>query len=91
MAKVEKKEKTKAKEKPAAPGKSASAGKQAQALSRWRSMKEEELLTEARGFRQELFNLRLRQQTGSVEKPSRMRDLRKDIARIETILRAKRA
>jgi large subunit ribosomal protein L29 len=76
MAK-EKKEKTKEK----------TAGKRAQDLSRWRSMKEEELLTEARNFRQELFNLRLRQQTGSVEKPSRLRDLRHDIARIETILR----
>jgi large subunit ribosomal protein L29 len=51
-------------------------------------MSKEELLTEAKNFRQELFNLRLRQQTGAVEKPSRIRDLRKDIARVETILTA---
>jgi large subunit ribosomal protein L29 len=81
MAKAEKKDKSKEK---------AGSGKRSQALIRWRTMKEDELLTEARNFRQELFNLRLRQQTGSVEKPSRMRDLRKDIARIETILRAKK-
>ena len=78
MAKAVEKEKVKDKK---------AGGKRQQALNRWRGMKEEELLTEARSFRQELFNLRLRQQTGSVEKPSRLRDLRRDIARIETILK----
>lgn len=63
-------------------------GKRLDALARLRGMSQEELLTEAKNFRQELFNLRLRQQTGAVEKPSRIRDLRKDIARIETILTA---
>ena len=62
------------------------AGKCQQALARLRGMSEEELLTETRNSRQEIFNLRLRQQTGSVEKPSRLNDLRKDIARVETIL-----
>lgn len=66
-------------------------GKRHEALSRLRSLSKEELLTEARNFRQELFNLRLRQQTGAVEKPSRIRDIRKDIARIETILTAQKA
>jgi large subunit ribosomal protein L29 len=61
-------------------------GKRADALSRLRGMSKDELLTEAKNFRQELFNLRLRQQTGAVEKPSRIKDLRKGIARIETIL-----
>jgi large subunit ribosomal protein L29 len=66
--------------------KKTASGKRQQVLSRLRGMSEEELLTEARNHRQELFNLRLRKQTGAVEKPSRLRDLRRDIARIETIL-----
>jgi large subunit ribosomal protein L29 len=37
-------------------------------------------------MRQELFNLRLQQASSQLEKPSRMRVLRKDIARIETQL-----
>jgi large subunit ribosomal protein L29 len=61
-------------------------GKRAEALDRLRGLSKDELQTEARNFRQELFNLRLRQQTGAVEKPSRIKDLRKGIARIETIL-----
>ena len=61
-------------------------GKRQDALARLRVMSQEELLTEAKNFRQELFNLRLRQQTGAVEKPSRIRDLCKGIARIETVL-----
>ena len=63
-------------------------GKRAEALARLRSLSKDELLTEARNFRQELFNLRLRQQTGAIERPSRIRDLRKGIARVETILTA---
>jgi len=43
-----------------------------------------ELAVKGRDLRQELFNLRLQQATAQLEKPSRMRLLRKDIARIET-------
>jgi len=66
-------------------------GKRSEALARLRGLSKDELNTEARNFRQELFNLRLRQQTGAVEKPSRIRDLRKGIARIETILNQSKA
>ena len=66
-------------------------GKRLDALTRLRSMSKDELLTEEKNFRLELFNLRLRQQTGAVEKPSRIKDLRKGIARIETILTQSRA
>ena len=45
-----------------------------------------ELQAKGGDFRQELFNLRLRQSTGQLDKPSRLRDLRKDIARVETLL-----
>ena len=46
----------------------------------------DELRAKGRDLRQELFNLRLQQATSQLEKPSRMRNIRKDIARIETQL-----
>ena len=45
-----------------------------------------ELHAKGRDLRQELFNLRLQQASSQLEKPSRMRTLRKDIARVETQL-----
>jgi large subunit ribosomal protein L29 len=50
------------------------------------SLSKDELLTKERDMRQELFNLRLRQQMGGLEKPSRITELRKDIARVQTVL-----
>ena len=43
-----------------------------------------ELLAESRNWRQDLFNLRLQQASAQLEKPARLRTLRRDIARIET-------
>ena len=37
-------------------------------------------------LRQESFNLRLQQVSGQMEKPSRLRDIRREVARIETVL-----
>jgi large subunit ribosomal protein L29 len=48
------------------------------------------LLTKRRDLRQESLHLRLQQQSGQLEQPSRLRLLRRDIARIETEL-SKRA
>jgi len=45
-----------------------------------------ELLAEGRNLRQEIFNLRLHQASAQLEKSSRIRILRRDIARIETRL-----
>ncbi len=45
-----------------------------------------ELSAKGRDLRQELFNLRLRQATSQLDKPSQMRTLRKEIARLETQL-----
>jgi large subunit ribosomal protein L29 len=42
-------------------------------------------------LKQEAFNLRLQQQTGQLEKPSQIRAIRRDIARIETAITEKRA
>ena len=53
----------------------------------------DELLTKRRDLRQESLHLRLQQQSGQLEQPSRLRLLRRDLARIETELshRAKKA
>ena len=45
-----------------------------------------ELVASSRDLRQEMFNLRLQQASSQLEKPSRLRLLRKDIARVETRL-----
>jgi large subunit ribosomal protein L29 len=46
----------------------------------------DELLTKRRDLRQETLHLRLQQQSGQLEQPSRLRLLRRDLARIETEL-----
>ena len=43
-----------------------------------------ELAALGRDMRHEMFNLRLQQASAQLEKPARLRTLRKDIARIET-------
>ena len=49
-----------------------------------------EIATKIRESREQLLNLRLRKQTGQVEKTHELRSLRKDIARLETELTAKK-
>ncbi len=49
-----------------------------------------ELLAESRNLRQELFNLRLQQASAQLEKPARLRVIRRDIARMETRISALR-
>jgi len=46
----------------------------------------DELLTKRRDLRQESLHLRLQQQSGQLEQPSRLRLLRRDIARLEAVL-----
>jgi large subunit ribosomal protein L29 len=46
----------------------------------------DELLTKRRDLRQETLHLRLQQQSGQLEQPSRLHLLRRDLARIETEL-----
>jgi large subunit ribosomal protein L29 len=43
-----------------------------------------ELSAKGRDLRQEIFNLRLQQASSRLEKPARLRTLRRDIARLET-------
>ena len=49
-----------------------------------------ELAAMGRDLRQELFNLQLQKASSQLEKPSRLRSLRHDIARVETRLSAVR-
>jgi large subunit ribosomal protein L29 len=48
-----------------------------------------EITTKLRETRDQLMQLRLRKQTGQVEKSHELRDLRKTVARLETILKQK--
>jgi large subunit ribosomal protein L29 len=48
-----------------------------------------EITTKLRETREQLLNLKLRKQTGQVEKTHELRTLRKDIARMGTILTEK--
>jgi large subunit ribosomal protein L29 len=50
-----------------------------------------EINNKLRETREQLLQLRLRKQTGQVEKTHELRTLRKDIARLETILNQKKA
>ncbi len=50
-----------------------------------------EITTKLRETRDQLLQLRLRKNTGQVEKPHLLREYRKDIARLETILKQKQA
>jgi large subunit ribosomal protein L29 len=52
-----------------------------------RELTDAEAQAKLRDLRQELFNLRLQQQTARLERPSRIREVRRIMARIETILR----
>lgn len=43
-----------------------------------------ELAAKSRDLRQELFNLHLQKASAQLEKPARLRTLRRDIAKVET-------
>lgn len=55
-----------------------------------RNLSDSELASKKKDARQEYFNLRLQQQTGALEKPSRLNELRKDVAKLETVLTERR-
>lgn len=59
-------------------------------LKELRALTNEELEAKVKENKKELFDLRLKQSTGSLEKPSRIQELRKNVARIKTILRERK-
>jgi large subunit ribosomal protein L29 len=56
-----------------------------------RDLSVEELANKGKEFLEEEFNLRFKHATGQLEKTDRLRKLRKDIARVKTIMREKEA
>ena len=52
-----------------------------------RELSTEEINKKLIETKQELFNLRFQQATGTLEKPSRIRDLRHTVARMKTVLK----
>ncbi len=52
-----------------------------------RELTDAEAQAKLRDLRQEMFNLRLQQQTARLERPSRIREVRREMARLETVLR----
>ena len=55
-----------------------------------RKLTTEELTKKVHDNKEELFNLRMQKATGMLEKPSRIHELRKEVARINTILNERR-
>ena len=52
-----------------------------------RKLSTEELNSKIKESKEELFNLRFQQATGNLEKPVRLRELRKQVAKMKTIIR----
>lgn len=58
--------------------------------SQFRDLSVEELQERERELSEQMFALRLQKVTGQLEKPHRVREVRRDLARLLTILREKR-
>ena len=56
-------------------------------INELRELSDEELKAMIAEHKEELFNLRFSSATGSLDKPHRINELRKAVARIKTILR----
>lgn len=52
-----------------------------------RNLTSAEIEQKISGFKEELFNLRFQLATGQLDNPTRIRDVRKEIARAKTVLR----
>ena len=57
--------------------------------SELREKSENDLHLRERELNEQLFKLRFQRSTGAMENPSKMRQVRKDIARIKTLLKEK--
>ncbi len=58
-------------------------------LKKIREMTDKELNAELLKLKTEIFNLRFQHVTGQLENPIKMRDAKKNIARVKTIIREK--
>ena len=55
-----------------------------------RDLATEELESKANELRGELFNVKVKRSTGQLENTAKLMQLRRDVARVETVLREKR-
>jgi large subunit ribosomal protein L29 len=51
-----------------------------------RNLNDEQLVDQARNLREELFNLRFQNSTGELENTGRLRDARRSLARVLTVV-----
>ena len=58
-------------------------------LNKMREMTDIELTTELEKMKKELFNLRFQHVTGQLENPVKKREVKRNIARVKTIMREK--
>ena len=65
--------------------------KSSKRLSDIRVMTEDQLEDEALKLKKEQFNLRFQRATGQLENTSRVREVRRDIARLKTVAKTKRS
>ena len=56
-----------------------------------RAKSDDELRTQLTTLKKEAFNLRFQRSSGQLENTSRVRDVRRDIARVQTVLTERRA
>ncbi len=56
-----------------------------------RDMSSEELVVKLGELKKDLFNLRLQHATNQLDNPTKIADVKKDIARVKTIIREKQA
>ena len=61
----------------------------ARELKELRANNPQDLKVKLNDLKAELFNLRFQHVTGQLENPIKMRDVKKDIARIKTVIREK--
>ena len=56
-------------------------------MEEFRKLSTEDLNKKIKENKEELFNLRFQQATGNLEKPVRLRELRKEVAKMKTTIR----
>ncbi len=56
-------------------------------IDKIRNMSQSELESEELKLKKELFNLRFQHVTGQLENPLKMKEIKRDIARVKTVLR----
>jgi large subunit ribosomal protein L29 len=73
------------------PAKKTTAAKTSSKADDFRAKTADELSTQLTGLKKEQFNLRFQRANGQVDNTGRIRNLRRDIARIQTVLTEQRS